>query len=150
MTNLRLVTPWVAAAALLIGIGSDPGAEDRVSVSDDPVTRIASALLVSPQDKMGDAPEAPGLPQSDAGPVGLGALAAVVGLAVRRGSVNRLEASSSRGPPGRSAIHPSLFTRPVPSRSHNIPLDPSYRWSTGRGLSTCSARVTTRTQENAP
>ena len=151
MTNLRLVTPWVAAAALLVGIGSDPGAEDRVLVSDDPVTRIESALLVSPQDKMGDAAEAPGLPQGgDAGPIRLGALAAVVGLAVRRGSVNRLESSSSRGPPGDPGPPIASFP-PVPSRIDNIPLDPPHRWSTGRGLSTCSARSSlTRTQENAP
>jgi hypothetical protein len=148
MTMLRLVTPWVAAAALLVGLGSDPGAEDRVPVSDDSVTRIESALPVSPQDKVGDAPEATGLAQGGAGPIRLGALAAVAALAVRRGLVNRLESSSSRGPPGDpGSAHRFL---PAPSRSHNIPLDPPYRWSTGRGLPTCSARFITRTKEDVP
>jgi hypothetical protein len=56
MTILRLVTPWLVAAAVLVGLGSDPGAEDRAPVSDDPVTRIESGLPISPEDKMGDEP----------------------------------------------------------------------------------------------
>jgi hypothetical protein len=119
MAILRLVTPWVAAAALLVGLGSDAGAEDRVPVSDDPATRIESALPVSPPDKVGDAPEAPGLPSGDAEPIRPGALAAVVALVVRRTSVSRLESSSPRGPPGEpESAHPSFLPRPVPQPQH--------------------------------
>jgi hypothetical protein len=114
MTVLRLVTPWLATAALFVGLGSDLGAEDRASVSDDPVTRIESAPPGS-QDEVGDAPGAPGLPQGHAGATGLGALAAVVALADRRGHLGRLESSPTRGPPGES-VRRFLPARPVPPR----------------------------------
>ena len=161
MTVHWLAPPWIATLVLLAGLGSDLGAEDRAPVSDDPVTRIEGALPGSLQDEpVGDTPDASGLPQGDAGPTRLGALALVGVLAARRGPVNRLGSSPTRGPPGEPG--PSAVSFPIvpsPSRIDKTPLDPPHRWSTGRGpprlrsTPTCvprSARLTTRAQETEP
>lgn len=156
---MRLAGLWIATAVLLGGLESDLGAEDSAPVSDDPVTRLASALPGSTQDEsVGDTPDAPGLPPGEAGPTRLGALALVGVLAARRGTVNRLESSPTRGPPGDPG--PPVASFPiVPSGIDTIPLDPPLRWSTGRGPPTLrpspeglsrSARFITRAQETAP
>ena len=133
MTVHRLPTPWVATAVLLVGLGTDPGAEDRVSVSDDPVTRLESALPGSPQDEPGsDTSNAPGLPPGDAGSTRLGALALVGTLAARRGRMNRIESLPTRGPPGDPGPPVGFFPL-VPSRIDTIPLDLPHSRSTGRG-----------------
>ena len=121
-------------------------------MSDDPVTRLESELPGSPQDDpVGATPDVPVLPQSDDGPIRLGALAFIGVLAPRRGPMDRFDSSPSRGPPGHPG--PPAISFPLAlSRIDNTPLDPPHRWSTGRGPPTlhstptcvpCSARLTT-------
>jgi hypothetical protein len=143
---MRLPTPWIATAVLLVGLGSDPGASpeqdprgpgDRVPVADDPVSRLENAIVFSSTvepvgEPVGDTADAPGLPPAARGPVRLLGLVLVCALAPRRRAVTRIESSPTRGPPGRRP--PSIASFPlVPSRIDNIPLDPPDRWSTGRG-----------------
>ena len=114
MTAPGFVTLWLATAALLVGLGSDLGAEDRGPVSDDPTTRLENALLGTTQDEpVGDAPAGPMLPQGDAGPTRLGALTLLGTAAAHPGSVSQAESSSPRGPPGERAIRQVV---PAPSR----------------------------------
>jgi hypothetical protein len=139
---MRLPTPWIATAVLLVGLGSDPGASpeqdprgtgDRVPVADDPVSRLANAVVFSSTvEPVGDIADAPGLPQAARGPVRLLGLVLICAGAPRRRAVTRIESSPTRGPPGR--LPPSIASFPlVPSRIYDIPLDPPDRWSTGRG-----------------
>ena len=139
---MRLPTPWIATAVLLVGLGSDPGASpeqdprgtgDRVPVADDPVSRLANAVVFSSTvEPVGDTADAPGVPQAARGPVRLLGLVLICALAPRRRNVTRFESSPTRGPPGRRP--PSIASFPlVPSCIDNIPLDPPDRWSTGRG-----------------
>lgn len=159
MTVLGLVTPWLPTAVLLVGLGSVLGAGGRGPVADQPVTRIERALPGSPPDEsMGAAPDAPGLPQGDAGPTRLGAVALVGVLAARHGPVTRPESSRTRAPPDEPGPAAASFPI-VPSRIDKTPLDPPHRWSTGRGPPTLrpspasaprSARFITRAQETEP
>jgi len=137
---MRLPTPWIATAVLLVGIESDPGASPeqdprgtgaRVPVADDPVSRLENALLSSSTaEPVCDAAGAAGLPQEARGPIRLSGLALIGALVPRRRVATRLESSPTRGPPGR--LLPSIASFPlVPSRIDNIPLDPPDRWSTG-------------------
>ena len=165
---MRPATPWIATAVLLVGLGSDSGAssvrdprstDDRVPMAEDPVARLASALPDLAHDEpLGSMPDSPGLPPADAGPTRLGALDMVGVPGTRRGPVTPLESSPSRGPPGDLGLSVASFST-VPSRIDKIPLDPLYRWSTGRGPPTLhssstrvlrSAHLTTRAQETEP
>jgi hypothetical protein len=165
---MRPATPWIATAVLLVGLGSDPGAspvkdpraaDDRVPMAEDPVARLASALPDLAHDEpLGSMPDSPGLPPADAGPTRLGALDVVGVPGARRWPVTPLESSPSRGPPGDLGLSVASFPI-VPPRVDKIPLDPPYRWSTGRGPPTLrssstrvlrSAHLTTRAQETEP
>ena len=138
----RFAAPWIATAALLVGFGSVLAAEERAPVSDDPVTRLESELPGSPQDDpVGATPDVPVLPQSDDGPIRLGALAFIGVLAARRGPMNRFDSSPSRGPPGHPG--PPAISFPLAlSRIDNTPLDPPHRWNTGRGPPTLRSTPT--------
>jgi hypothetical protein len=128
-------------------------------MSDDPVARLESALPDLPRDEpLGSMPDSPGLPPADAGPTRLGALDVVGVPGARRGPATLFESSPSRGPPGDLGLSVAPFPT-VPSPIDKIPLDPPYRWSTGRGppmLRSSSTRVlrsahlTTRAQETEP
>ena len=128
-------------------------------MADDPVARLESALPDLPHDEpLGSMPDSPGLPPADAGPTRLGALDVVGVPGARRGPVTPLESSPSRGPPGDLGLSVASFPT-VPPRVDKIPLDPSYRWSTGRDPPTLrssstrvlrSAHLTTRAQETEP
>ena len=128
-------------------------------MAEDPVPRLESALPDLPHDEpLGSMPDSPGLPPADAGPTRLGALDVVGVPGARRGPVTPLESSPSRGPPGDLGLSVASFPI-VPPRVDKIPLDPPYRWSTGRGPPTLrssstrvlrSAHLTTRAQETEP
>jgi len=109
-----MVASSLATAVLLLGLGSDLGAEDRALVSDDPTTRLERALPGSTQDEaVGDGPAGSVRPADHAGPTRLGALPLLGFAANHHGSVSRPESSPPRGPPGERAILPVV---PAPSR----------------------------------
>jgi len=128
-------------------------------MADDPVARLESALPDLPHDEpLGSMPDSPGLPPTHAGPTRLGPLDMVGVPGARRGPATPLESSPSRGPPGNLGLSVASFPT-VPPRVDKIPLDPSYRWSTGRDPPTLrssstrvlrSAHLTTRAQETEP
>ena len=138
MTAPRLVTLWLATAALLVGLGSDLDTEDRGPVSDDPTTRLERALVGPTQDEpVGDAPAGPLLPQGDAGATRLGVVSLLGIAAAYHERVSRPESSPTRGPPGEPAGRRVV---PAPSRPASTTLR-STRPTAGASAVVCPSAV---------